>query len=253
MSEAPITEDQLIRALSALARICAGRPERSSFATSLVLQVLRPFQARAAGVGIIDASGHLDMRTMYGFPAGALRDGPRYPLTDEYPLPDAVRRGEIISLPLPELVEKYPVMGTLGLQGRYMIFLPLLFRGATIGGMALELDVSPHCDSCGPFWSAVADLVSATLSSEEMTPTRERGRRSGPLSPRQHQILQHMQQGRTNSQIARAMNFGTSTIGHDIMRIFDVLGAESRREAVEAAERAGILAPRSPEGESEGS
>lgn len=245
MTDGAINERDLVRALAELARICAGRPERSSFATSLVLQVLRPFRARSAAVGIVDAQGYLDMRTMYGFAAGTLRDGPRYELTDQFPLTDAVRRGEIVEGSIAELGERYPVFAEYELRGAYMISMPLLFRGATIGGMAIELDVSPHCDSCEPFWSAVADLVSATLSVEETAPSRERGRRSGPLSPRQHQILQHLQQGRTNSQIARAMNFGTSTIGHDIMRIFDVLGAESRREAVEAAERAGILAPRS--------
>ena len=96
------------------------------------------------------------------------------------------------------------------------------------------------------FWGAVADLVSATISSDEPAAVapRDRPRRSAPLSARQRQILAHLQEGRTNGQIARAMNFGTSTIGHDIMRIFDVLGVGSRREAVDAAERAGILFPR---------
>lgn len=249
MTDGAIHERDLVRALAELARICAGRPERSSFATSLVLQVLRPFRARAAGVGIVDAQGFLDMRTMYGFAAGTLRDGPRYELSDEFPLTDAVRRGEIVEGSIAELSERFPRFADYELKGQYMISMPLLFRGATIGGMAIEMEVSPHCDACEPFWSAVADLVSATLSVDEAAPARDRGRRSGPLSPRQHQILQHLQQGRTNSQIARSMNFGTSTIGHDIMRIFDALGVESRREAVDAAERAGILAPRSPQEE----
>src|SRR6478672_2604493 len=93
MTTGEITDSILIRALAELARICAGRPDRASFASSLVLQALRPFKARAAGVGIVDQQGFLDMRTMYGFPAGTLRNGPRYPLTNDLPLPDAIQRG----------------------------------------------------------------------------------------------------------------------------------------------------------------
>ncbi|KQV26286.1 MULTISPECIES: LuxR C-terminal-related transcriptional regulator [unclassified Microcella] len=239
-------ESDLLDCLAELARICANRPDRASFACSLVLQVLRPFEARAAGVGIVDGQGYLDMRTMYGFPAGALRDGPRYLLDDDYPLPDAVRRGVAIEGTLDDLVDRYPAIGPLELRGRHMLLTPLLFRGATIGGMAILMDAAPRHEENRVFWSAVADLVSATISSDDPAPVapRDRQRRSAPLSARQREILGHMQQGRTNGQIARAMNFGTSTIGHDIMRIFDALGVESRREAVAAAERAGILAPR---------
>lgn len=243
-------ELDLLGCLAELARLCANRPDRASFASSLVLRVLRPFEARAAGVGILDAQGYLEMRTLYGFPAGALRDGPRYPLSDDFPITDAVRRGIVIEGPVVELVERYPRLGPIGLEGRYLILIPLLFRGATIGGMAIETDAPPEHGENRVFWGAVADLVSATVSSDEPTSSpsaRERSRRTAPLNDRQREILRHMQLGRTNGQIARAMNFGTSTIGHDIMRIFDVLGVESRRQAVTEAERAGLLAPREDE------
>lgn len=241
-----MTESDLLDCLAELARLCANRPDRASFASSLVLQVLRPFEARAAGVGTLDREGYLDMRTMYGFAPGTLRDGPRYRLDGDFPLTDAVRRGTVIEGRLEQLEKRYSALARLELPGAHMISLPLLFRGATIGGMAIVSDVAPDHASTSVFWRAVADLVSATISSEETAAAgpRDRPRRSAPLSARQREILGHMQHGRTNGQIARAMNFGTSTIGHDIMRIFDVLGVESRREAVDAAERAGILAPR---------
>lgn len=242
-------ELDLLGSLAELARICANRPDRASFASSLVLQVLRTFEARAAAVGVLDREGFLDMRTMYGFAPGTLRDGPRYRLDGDFPLTDAVRRGTVIEGQLEQLEERYSALAPLELPGAHMISLPLLFRGATIGGMAILSDIAPDHGSTNVFWRAVADLVSATISSEEATAagSRDRPRRSAPLSARQREILGHMQQGRTNGQIARAMNFGTSTIGHDIMRIFDVLGVESRRQAVTEAERAGLLAPREDE------
>ncbi len=240
-------ERELLTCLAELARICANRPERVSFASSLVLQVLRPFEARSAAVGVIDSQGYLDVRTMFGFPTGVLRDGPRYALESPVPLVDSVRRGTVIEGTVPELIARYAGLEGLDLRGAHLICLPLLFRGATIGGVAIATDIAPDHAEHTVFWSALADLVSATVASDEPTSAgtaRERPRRTAPLSPRQREILQHMQQGRTNGQIARAMNFGTSTIGHDIMRIFDVLGVQSRREAVEAAEKAGLLTPR---------
>ncbi|GAA1686154.1 hypothetical protein GCM10009792_02500 [Microcella alkalica] len=238
-------ESELLTCLAELARICANRPERTSFASSLVLQVLRPFEARSAAVGVIDSQSFLDVRTMFGFPAGVLRDGPRYPLRSPIPLADSVRRGVVVEGTVPELTARYQGLEGLELRGAHVICLPLLFRSATIGGVAIATDIAPDHARHAVFWSAVADLVSASIASDEPTPpARDRPRRSAPLNPRQREILAHMQQGRTNAQIARAMNFGTSTIGHDIMRIFDALGVESRREAVAEAERAGLLAPR---------
>jgi DNA-binding CsgD family transcriptional regulator len=248
-----VTERELLAALAELARISAGRPDRASFASSLVLQVLRPFDACCAAVGIIDAQGYLDVRTMFGFPAGVLRDGPRYPINERFPLTDAVRRGTVVEAPVEELVEEYPGLDSRELRGTHMICQPLLFRGATIGATAIATNEKPDYAEHEVFWRAIADLVSANIAGEQFVGGRERTKRSDPLSPRQLTILRYMQQGHTNSQIARSMNFGTSTIGHDIMGIFDVFGAESRREAVAAAEREGILAPLvpPPTGESE--
>ncbi|MDO8338047.1 MAG: LuxR C-terminal-related transcriptional regulator [Microcella sp.] len=242
-------ERELLGCLAELARICANRPDRASFASSLVLQVLRPFEARSAAVGMIDSQSFLDVRTMFGFPTGMLRDGPRYALDSPIPLADSVRRGTVVEGEVPELTARYAGLEGLDLPGTHIICLPLLARGATIGGMALAMDVAPAHEQNRVFWAAVADLVSATISSAEPAAVapRDRPRRSAPLSARQREILEHLQAGRTNGQIARAMNFGTSTIGHDIMRIFDVLGVESRRQAVTEAERAGLLAPREDE------
>jgi DNA-binding CsgD family transcriptional regulator len=241
ISDDDIGEDELLAALGELAHLCAGRPDPVSFASALVLHVLRPFQARSAAVGIVDAQGYVDVRTMYGMPTAVLRDGPRYEITDSFPITDAVRRGDVVHGTMAELTERYPALEPLEIRGEHLLAHPLLFRGATIGGLVVVSDVSPRYEENPVFWHAVADLVSATIATDETAAPRSRHRRSGPLNPRQREILAHMQQGRTNAQIARAMNFGTSTIGHEIMRIFDVFAVASRREAVAAAERAGVL------------
>lgn len=239
-----MNDRDLLQALADLAHLCAGRPDRPSFASSLVLRVLRPFGARATAIGLLDAQGRLDVRTTFGFAPGVLRDGPRYALDDTFPLTDAVRTGRVVDGPLSTLESIYPALTPLDLRGAHMIAIPVTERGATVGGMAVMTEIAPEYSSIAVFWNAVAALVATAIGVDDSTgPFRDRPRHSGPMTERQLQILRLVQRGLTNGQIAKAMNFGTSTIGHDIMGIFDVLGVESRRAAVAEAERDGILDP----------
>lgn len=239
-----MTDAELLHALADLAHVCAGRPDRPSFASSLVLRVLRPFGARATAIGLLDAQGALDIRTTFGFAPGVLRDGPTYELDAAFPLTDAVRTGRVVDGPMTILSTRYPALTPLELRGEHMIAMPIMERGATVGGMAIVTDVAPDYASTAVFWNALAALVAATIGAHDAPGAfRDRPRHAGPLTQRQLQILRHMQRGLTNGQIAKTMNFGTSTIGHEIMRIFNVLGVESRRAAVVEAEREGILDP----------
>ncbi len=239
-----MNDRDLLQALADLAHLCAGRPDRPSFASSLVLRVLRPFGARATAIGILDAQGRLDVRTTFGFAPGVLRDGPRYDLDDAFPLTHAVRTGRVVDGSLSTLESTYPALTPLDLRGEHMIAIPVTERGATVGGMAVLTEIAPDYASTAVFWNAVAALVATAIGVEDSTGSfRDRSRHAGPMTERQLQILRLVQHGLTNGQIAKAMNFGTSTIGHDIMRIFDVLGVASRRAAVAEAEREGILPP----------
>lgn len=239
-----MNDHELLHSLADLAHLCAGRPDRPSFASSLVLRVLRPFGARATAIGLLDPQGQLDVRTAFGFAPGVLRDGPRYDLDGAFPLTDAVRTGRVVDGAMTELESAYPALTPLELRGEHMIAMPVTERGATVGGMVVVTDVAPDYASTAVFWNAVAALVAATMTVDVAHGAlRDRPRQAGPLTQRQVQILRLMQRGLTNGQIAKAMNFGTSTIGHDIMRIFNVLGVESRRAAVAEAEREGIVDP----------
>lgn len=237
-----MNDRDLLHALADLAHLCASRPDRPSFASSLVLRVLRPFGARATAIGLLDAQGALDIRTTYGFAPGVLRDGPTYELTGRTPVNDAVRTGRVIDAPLAELRERYTDIVPLHLPGTHMIAMPLTERGTVAGGMGVTMDEPAGFEHASEFWNAVAALVTATMTMDAAPATlRDLLRHSGPLTERQLQILRLLQRGHTNGQIAKALNFGTSTIGHDVMRIFDVLGVASRRAAVAEAEREGIL------------
>jgi DNA-binding CsgD family transcriptional regulator len=62
------------------------------------------------------------------------------------------------------------------------------------------------------------------------------------LTPRQQAILQAMDKGWTNGQIARSIGFSESTVRTESMRIYRYFGVHARLEAVSAARRTGELA-----------
>ena len=60
------------------------------------------------------------------------------------------------------------------------------------------------------------------------------------LTPRQLQVLTLLCEGRTNSSIARKMNYSLATIKNDVTRIYRFLGAVNRRDAILKAESLGL-------------
>ena len=61
------------------------------------------------------------------------------------------------------------------------------------------------------------------------------------ITPRQLQILDEMAIGKTNSQIAKTLNLSESTIKQEAVRIFRILGVNSRQRAVSVGKEMGII------------
>jgi DNA-binding CsgD family transcriptional regulator len=61
------------------------------------------------------------------------------------------------------------------------------------------------------------------------------------ITPRQLQVLDEMAIGKTNSQIARSLNLSESTIKQEAVRVFKILGVNSRQRAVSVGKEMGII------------
>ena len=72
-----------------------------------------------------------------------------------------------------------------------------------------------------------------STSKSLLAPAREVSR--GDFTSRQLQILQGMVEGKTNHELATDLGYSVSTIRHETMRIFQILGVSDRREAARAA------------------
>ncbi len=62
-----------------------------------------------------------------------------------------------------------------------------------------------------------------------------------PLTPRQRQILAGFIEGKTNHEMAMELGFSISTIRHETMAIFKILGASDRKEAAKIAQQHSLL------------
>jgi DNA-binding CsgD family transcriptional regulator len=64
---------------------------------------------------------------------------------------------------------------------------------------------------------------------------------TGPLTPREAEVLVHLAAGRTNRQIAEALYISPRTAGVHVSRILAKLGATTRGEAAAAGRLAGMV------------
>jgi DNA-binding CsgD family transcriptional regulator len=61
------------------------------------------------------------------------------------------------------------------------------------------------------------------------------------ITPRQLRVLDEMAIGKTNGQIARSLNVSESTIKQESVRIFRILGVNTRQRAVSAGKEMGLI------------
>ncbi len=62
-----------------------------------------------------------------------------------------------------------------------------------------------------------------------------------PLTPRQRQVIAGFIEGKTNHELAVELGFSISTIRHETMAIFKLLGASDRKEAAKIAQESSLI------------
>jgi len=77
--------------------------------------------------------------------------------------------------------------------------------------------------------------------SKQQNRTAQLEERGAYLTKRQIAIIDMMSQQMTNMQIARELGYSESTVRHETMRIYEILQANGRREAVVLARKLGLI------------
>ena len=127
----------------------------------------------------------------------------------------------------------------------------LKIRGVTSGVLAIYFAQPLSPKAAEELADIVASLVgplalfffirASTISIGSCNGPRTEEATSSHFTDRQLKILARMADGHTNHEIASALGFSVSTIRHETMRIFQILGASDRHEAALKARQFGIL------------
>ena len=87
---------------------------------------------------------------------------------------------------------------------------------------------------------ALAALAMAPSAEVESPAARGEPRGYGGLSPREHEVLQHVAAGLTNRQIADKLIISVATVNYHVTSVLNKLGADNRTQAVTIATQRGL-------------
>jgi DNA-binding NarL/FixJ family response regulator len=110
------------------------------------------------------------------------------------------------------------------------------FLHKTVTHQALSAAVRSACAPGSP--------VTISLSANKLLSTDQAG--SGPLSPREAEVVELASHGLSNYQIARRLSIVEGTVKRHMRSIFDKLEARSRVEAANKAVELGLISPPVP-------
>ena len=122
-----------------------------------------------------------------------------------------------------------------------LINAPLYVRSSPCGIMGIMCNKTTRATSENiAFIDIVAGLVSLHLG-KSFANSQNLEDRGAYLTKRQIAILEYISQQMTNMQIAKELGYSESTIRHETMRIFELLQASGRREAVVISRKLRII------------
>lgn len=210
----------------------------------LTLKTFHLYSAYSVYIYKLNTSAHLELLHNFGSSTEITEGWRTMPLAQNLPATDAVKEDRIVWLAdhhdwdefYPHLIE-YPDSSNL----KTLINHPLHLTSAPIGVLGVMCDkenrATPEDNS---FVSIVSGLISLHISKQQNRSTllEERG---AYLTKRQITIIEMMSQQMTNMQIARELGYSESTVRHETMRIYEILQANGRREAVVLSRKLGLI------------
>ncbi len=210
----------------------------------LTLKTFHIYGAYSVYVYKLNGDAHLELLDNFGQSEEINTGWRTIPLSHNLPATDAVKEDRMVWLSdhrdweefYPHLLE-YPDSSEL----KTLVNYPLHITSAPIGVLGVmcekENKATPEDNS---FISIVSGLLSLHISKQQNR-TAQLEERGAYLTKRQITIIEMMSQQMTNMQIARELGYSESTVRHETMRIYEILQANGRREAVVLARKLGLI------------
>lgn len=210
----------------------------------LTLKTFHIYGAYSVYVYKLNSDAQLELLNNFGLGEEITAGWRTLPLSQNLPSTDAVKEDRMVWLAdhqdwdefYPHLAE-YPDSVNL----KTLINSPLHITSAPIGVLGVmcekENRATPEDNS---FVAIVSGLISLHISKQQNR-SAQLEERGAYLTKRQIAIIEMMSQQMTNIQIARELGYSESTVRHDTMRIYEILQANGRREAVVLARKLGLI------------
>ena len=232
--------------------LLTGVPEGDTVARALAAGVLMDLRAHVTCIYRLSDDGRdLLLVGKFGGAPEQVRALEVVPLDLEWPVGRAFHRDRVLFEAIDDIRQSSPLASPLcgadvaGSAGGTLAVLPLHHAGVSIGVMTTAVEVSLRP---GDIVSDQLELVSSLISLWLLAamsrgclrePSADKGRRV--LTDRQLQVLQLMDQGLSNGEIARVVGYSEPTVKADISALYRLMPSASRSELLANAGRAGLL------------
>jgi DNA-binding CsgD family transcriptional regulator len=242
-----ISEEYLDK-VSGLAKTTLDGPNPDEFASYLALNTLAHLDCTGVIVGVIRRTGFIDIVGSFGYQDEIIQQFNRIPLWRSLPITEAVKFSRItIFQSTKDVVDKYPDLQGMFPEKGITISAPLTHRNISIGAVRFAVNKHPSKEftsSAGTIaiLSLIGIYVRNYLDNLNNAPSKYLDN-SKSLTSRQTEIIELFRYNLTTDQIAKTLNFSSSTIKQEIMKLYSIFGVNNRNEVIEFAIQAGIISP----------
>lgn len=188
----------------------------------------------------LEADGNLKGLGQFGFPKDAFNKK-KINIKDELPHTDALKTNNIVWIAeKSDWYRNYPHLE--GYENEFMantfIAWPISVRGAQMSvlGLSLNRTAAPSPELVS-FFETVGGIFALQQSKTSKMQVDELNQevfeKFTLFTRRQRDVIRLVTDGLTNNQIANELGFSESTIRQETMRIYEILGATGRAEAIE--------------------
>jgi len=229
-----------IELINEITHIVLEEPEPNYLATALALRTFSHLECRGFSLGVIRNDGFIDLIGSYGYPFELTKPINRIPLWTPLPITDAARTGESsIKTITKESAASIPNLSEwMDSEEMYAVAAPINFRSGVIGAFALICKVSPpknflETNTTNSLIALIGIYIRNWIRNESSKETKDYIGLRKSLSTRQKEIIKLFKLGITTEQMAGLLSYSPSTIKHDIIKIYELLGVRSRIEVME--------------------
>jgi DNA-binding CsgD family transcriptional regulator len=188
----------------------------------------------------LDSNGNIRPVGQFGFSAEVMKSWSVSNINEEIPTADALKTNNIIWVAdKDEWARDYPHLAKYEMDWTTNTFVawPITVRGAHMSVLGLCLSgVEAPTPALISFFETVGGIMALQLSKStrvnSSTLEDELLTKLNLFTRRQRDVIRRMADGLTNTQIGIELGFSESTIRQETMRIYEILGATGRADAV---------------------